>query len=45
MEKILEWGRKGMLPLLLLGRYNVMCIDDYAYGLLVHDTWTVAGSL
>ena len=35
----------SLLPLLLLGRYNVMCIDDYDYGLLVHDTWIATGSL
>lgn len=35
----------SLLPLLLLGRYNVMCIDDYDYGRLVHDTWIATGSL
>lgn len=35
----------SILPLLLLGRYNVMCIDDYDYGRLVHDTWIATGSL
>ncbi len=29
----------SLLPLLLLGRYNVMCADDYDYGRAVHDTW------
>lgn len=35
----------SLLPLLILGRYNVMCIDDYDYGRLVHDTWMKTGSL
>lgn len=34
----------SLLPLLLLGRYNVMCIDDYDYGRRVHDTWQETGS-
>ncbi len=34
----------SLLPLLLLGKYNVMCIDDYNYGLKVHDTWMTTGS-
>lgn len=33
-----------LLPLLLLGKYNVMCIDDYDYGRRVHDTWQETGS-
>lgn len=35
----------SLLPLLLLGRYNVMCIDDYDYGRVVHDTWMETGSV
>lgn len=35
----------SVIPLLLLGRYNVMCIDDYNYGKQVHDTWMATGSL
>ncbi len=35
----------SVLPLLLLGRYNVMCIDDYDYGWRIHDTWLATGSL
>ena len=35
----------SIIPLLLLGRYNVMCIDDYNYGRLVHETWLSTGSL
>lgn len=35
----------SVLPLLLLGRYNIMCIDDYDYGKTVHDTWLATGSL
>lgn len=35
----------SVIPLLLLGKYNVMCIDDYNYGRAVHDTWTATGSL
>lgn len=34
----------SLLPLLLLGRYNVMCIDDYDYGRQIHDTWLATGS-
>lgn len=35
----------SVLPLLLLGRYNIMCIDDYDYGRQIHDTWMATGSL
>ena len=35
----------SLLPLLALGRYNVMCVDDYDYGRVVHDTWLATGSL
>lgn len=35
----------SLLPLLLLGRYNVMCVDDYDYGKVVHDTWLATGSV
>ena len=35
----------SIVPLLLLGKYNVMCIDDYDYGRQVHDTWIATGSL
>ena len=34
----------SLLPLLWLGKYNVMCIDDYDYGRRVHDTWQTTGS-
>lgn len=34
----------SLIPLLLLGRYNVMCIDDYDYGRQIHDTWMATGS-
>lgn len=34
----------SLLPLLWLGKYNVMCIDDYDYGRRVHDTWQATGS-
>lgn len=34
----------SLLPLLLLGRYNVMCIDDYDYGRRVHDVFLATGS-
>lgn len=34
----------SLIPILLLGRYNVMCIDDYDYGRQVHDTWLATGS-
>lgn len=35
----------SLLPLLWLGRYNVMCVDDYNYGARVHDAWKAAGSV
>ncbi len=35
----------SLVPLLWLGRYNVMCIDDYNYGVKVHDTWMATGSV
>lgn len=35
----------SLIPLLWLGRYNVMCIDDYDYGRVVHDTWMQTGSV
>ena len=35
----------SLIPLVALGRYNVMCIDDYDYGRQIHDTWTATGSL
>ena len=35
----------SLIPLLLLGRYNVMCIDDYDYGRQIHDTWMATGSI
>lgn len=34
----------SLIPLLWLGKYNVMCIDDYDYGRQVHDTWAATGS-
>lgn len=34
----------SVLPILVLGRYNVMCIDDYNYGVKIHDTWMATGS-
>lgn len=34
----------SLIPLYLLGRYNVMCIDDYDFGVRVHDTWMTTGS-
>lgn len=34
----------SLLPLLVLGRYNVMCIDDYDYGRRVHDVFLATGS-
>lgn len=34
----------SLIPLYLLGRYNVMCIDDYDFGVLIHDTWVTTGS-
>lgn len=35
----------SIMPLLVLGRYNVMSADDYSYGIGVHDTWIATGSL
>lgn len=35
----------SLVPLLWLGRYNVMCVDDYDYGRRVHDVWVETGSL
>lgn len=35
----------SLVPILLLGKYNVMCIDDYDYGRRVYETWTTTGSL
>ncbi len=35
----------SLIPLFWLGRYNVMCIDDYDYGRRVHDVWQATGSL
>lgn len=35
----------SLIPLLWLGRYNVMCIDDYDYGRRVHDVWQATGSV
>lgn len=34
----------SLIPILLLGKYNVMCVDDYDYGKAVHDTWLATGS-
>lgn len=34
----------SFVPLLWLGKYNVMCIDDYDYGRRVHDVWQETGS-
>ncbi|MCI9065875.1 MAG: hypothetical protein HFI53_08370 [Lachnospiraceae bacterium] len=33
----------SLIPLLWLGKYNVMCIDDYDYGTRVHDVWQETG--
>ena len=34
----------SLIPILVLGRYNVMCIDDYDFGRQVHDTWMATRS-
>lgn len=34
----------SLIPILWLGKYNVMCVDDYDYGRQVHDTWLATGS-
>lgn len=34
----------SLIPLLWLGKYNVMCIDDYDYGRRVHDVYLATGS-
>lgn len=35
----------SVMPLLILGKFNVMSADDYSYGIGVHDTWAATGSL
>lgn len=35
----------SLIPLLLLGRYNIMCMDDYDFGMRVHETWEKTGSV
>ena len=35
----------SVIPILLLGKYNVMCIDDYDFGRVVHDTLMQTGSV
>lgn len=35
----------SLLPLILLGRYNVMCYDDYLFGSTVRDTFISTGSV
>ncbi len=35
----------SLLPLLLLGRYNVMCYDDYLFGAGVRDAFLSTGSV
>lgn len=35
----------SIVPIIILGRYSVMCIDDYNYGLRVHDRWLETSSL
>lgn len=35
----------SLIPLLWLGKYNVMCIDDYDYGRRVHDVFLETGSI
>lgn len=34
-----------VIPLIWIGRYNVMSADDFAYGVEVHTTWLSTGSL
>ena len=34
----------SLIPLFWLGKYNVMCIDDYDYGRRVHDVFLETGS-
>lgn len=34
----------SIVPIIILGRYGVMCIDDYNYGIRVHDRWIETGS-
>lgn len=34
----------SLVPIIILGKYSVMCIDDYNYGLRVHDRWIETGS-
>ena len=35
----------SIIPLLILGRYNVMCADDYSNGIEIHDIWLSTGSV
>lgn len=35
----------SVIPLLVLGKYNVMGVDDYCYGIQVHDTWLQTHSI
>lgn len=35
----------SLVPLLLLGKYNVMCYDDYFFGATVHKAWVDTGSI
>ena len=34
----------SVVPIFMLGRYNVMCLDDYNLGRRIHDTWVATGS-
>lgn len=34
----------SVIPLIMLGRYNVMCVDDYDYGRQVYQTYQATGS-
>lgn len=34
----------SVIPLLALGKYNVMCADDYSNGIAIHDVWLETGS-
>lgn len=34
----------SLAPIIILGKYGVMCIDDYNYGVRVHDRWIETSS-
>lgn len=35
----------SLIPLLIIAKYNHSCIDDFSYGIFVHQTWTQSHNL